>query len=178
MLHGEKVTLRAVTRDDFPRFLGFFNDVEVELAGGGDPPTPKTLEEVEKFFEGDGSKTQFAVVEAEEKRLIGFCGLFGIDETSRRCELGVFIGDKEYWGRGYGRDAVGLLLDYAFRLRNFRRVWLEVHSENERAMRAYKACGFVEEGRLREHAWLDGRYVDMVLMGVLREEWVNSERRP
>ena len=80
------------------------------------------------------------------------------------------IGDKDYWGRGYGREAVSLLLDYAFRVRNLRRVWLEVHAANERAIRAYKACGFVEEGRMREHVWLAGRYVDNVIMGVLREE--------
>lgn len=176
MLFGEKVTLRPVTRDDLPRFLAFFNDVEVELAGGGDPPTPQTVEQVRKFFEVDADrpdpfKTNFAI-EAEGK-LIGSCGLFEIDETARNCELGIGIGDKEYWGRGYGRDAVKVLLDYAFRLRNFRRVWLEVHAGNERAIRAYKARGFVEEGRLREHAWLDGRYVDMMLMGVLRDEWEN-----
>ena len=85
--------------------------------------------------------------------------------------MGITIGDKDFWGRGYGRAAVRLLLRYAFMLRNLRRVWREVHAENERAVRAYKACGFVEEGRLREQAWLDGRYVDMVYMGVLREEW-------
>lgn len=174
MLSGDRVTLRPIVRDDLPRFLAFFNDVEVELAGGGDPPTPKTLKEVEKFFDVDAdtpdrSKTNFAI-EADGK-CIGSCGIFEIDDTFRTCELGIGIGDKEYWGRGYGRDAVKLLLDYAFRLRNFRRVWLEVHSENERAIRAYKSCGFVEEGRLREHAWLDGRYVDVVYMGVLREEW-------
>jgi RimJ/RimL family protein N-acetyltransferase len=66
---------------------------------------------------------------------------------------------------------VGLLLDYAFRIRNFRRVWLEVHAANERAIRAYQACGFVEKGRMREHVWLDGRYVDNVIIGVMREEW-------
>lgn len=173
MLSGEKVTLRPITHDDFPRLRSFSNDVEVELVSGGDPPTPQTLEQVRKFFEGDeagsASSTNFAI-EADEK-LIGTCGLFEIDETSRNCELGVSIGDKEYWGLGYGRDAVKILLDYAFRLRNFRRVWLEVHSENERAIRAYKACGFIEEGRLREHAWLDGRYVDVIHMGVLRGEW-------
>lgn len=174
MLSGEKVTLRAITRDDWLRLLAFANDLEVELAGGGDPPTPKTLEELQKFFEriageGGNKATNFAI-EADGK-CIGNCGLFEINETARTCELGITIGDKDYWGQGYGRDAVKLLLDYAFRLRNFRRVWLEVHSENERAIRAYKACGFVEEGRLREHAWLDGRYVDMVFMGVLRDEW-------
>ena len=66
---------------------------------------------------------------------------------------------------------MGLLLDYAFRLRNLRRVWLEVYADNERGIRAYKSCDFVEEGRMREHVWLEGRYVDNVIMGILREEW-------
>jgi RimJ/RimL family protein N-acetyltransferase len=66
---------------------------------------------------------------------------------------------------------VRVLLDYAFRVRNLRRVWLETHASNERAIRAYRACGFVEEGRMREHIWLAGRYVDNVIMGVMREEW-------
>jgi RimJ/RimL family protein N-acetyltransferase len=167
------VTLRAVTRGDLPRLLSFANDLEVELAGGGDPPTPRILERLEKDFEREVSepprdKTNFAI-EADGK-CIGTCGLFNIHRTAGHAELGIGIGDKEYWGRGYGREAVGLLLDYAFRLRNLRRVWLEVHSANERAIRAYRSCGFVEEGRMREHVWLGGRYVDNVIMGVLREE--------
>ena len=67
-----------------------------------------------------------------------------------------------------------LLLDYAFRHRNLNRVALRTHSENERAMRCYRACGFVEEGRLRRSIWIDGRYVDGVLMGILRDEWSQS----
>jgi RimJ/RimL family protein N-acetyltransferase len=174
MLRGEKVTLRAVTREDLPRLLDFWNDVEVGLAGGGDPPRPTALERLQKTFDREAAepprdKTDFAI--EADGHLIGHCGLYNIDETARHCELGITIGDKDFWGRGYGRDAVRLLLRYAFRLRNLRRVWLEVHAENERALRAYKACGFVEEGRLREQAWLDGRYVDMVYMGVLLEEW-------
>ncbi|MGH3147992.1 MAG: GNAT family N-acetyltransferase [Rubrobacter sp.] len=169
MLKGEKVTLRPITRDDYPRFLLFSNDVEVELAGGGDPPTPKTLEDVRKFFEEGSGKTEFAI--EVDGKLIGGCGLYHIDENSRHAELGIAIGDKDHWGRGYGREAVSLLLDYAFRLRNLRRVWLEVHAENERGIRAYRACGFVEEGRQREHMWIAGRYVDNVIMGILREEW-------
>ncbi len=173
MIRGEKVTLRAVTRGDLPRLLDFANDLEVELAGGGDPPMPRTLQRLEKDFEREVSepprdRTNFAI-EADGE-CIGTCGLFNIDLNARHAELGIGIGAKEYWGKGYGREAVGLLLDYAFRLRNLRRVWLEVHSANERAIRAYSSCGFVEEGRMREHVWLGGRYVDNVIMGVLREE--------
>lgn len=174
MLQGERVTLRAVAREDLPRLRLFKNDLEVELAGGGHPPAPHPLEKLQADFdreirEPDRSKVEFAI-EADGE-CMGICGLYGIDATARHCELGITIGDKECWGRGYGREAVGLLLDYAFRLRNFHRVWLEVHGENERAMRAYRACGFVEEGRMREHLWLAGRYVDNVLMGVMREGW-------
>lgn len=168
------MTLRAVERGDQEALRRFSNDLEVELAGGGDPPRPHSLDGALARFdrearEGRGDKTDF-VIEADGV-CIGNCGLFNIDATARHCELGITIGERDYWGRGYGREAVGLLLDYAFRLRNFRRVWLEVHGANERAIRAYRACGFVEEGRMREHVWLAGRYVDLIIMGVLREEW-------
>ena len=178
MLRGDKATLRAVARDDLPRLCEFWNDLEVELAGGGDPPRPTALERLQKAFDKEVSdpprdKTDFAI--EANGILIGHCGLFNIDDTSRQAELGITIGDKDYWGSGYGREAVSLLLDYAFRLRNLHRVWLEVHAENERAVRAYRACGFVEEGRQREHKWLAGRYVDNVLMGILRREWQERE---
>jgi RimJ/RimL family protein N-acetyltransferase len=91
--------------------------------------------------------------------------------------LGITIGDKAYWGRGYGRDALTVLLDYAFRLRNMRRVTLSVNGTNERAIRAYQACGFVEEGRLRKHVWSAGEYIDLVYMGVFRDEWQARPRR-
>ena len=173
MLRGVKVTLRAITREDLPRLTEFRNSLEVELAGGGDPPSPTPLERLQKEYEQAvvekrRDRTDFAI-EADGE-CIGTCGFFNIDEAARHAELGITIGVKEYWGRGYGREAVALMLDYAFRLRNLRRVWLEVHAANERAIRAYRACGFAEEGRMREHVWLDGRYVDNVIMGVLRDE--------
>ena len=173
------MTLRAITRGDLPRLREFRNDLEVELAGGGDPPAPVPLERLQKDFDKEISdpprdKVEFAI--KADGECIGSCGLFNVDESSRQAELGIVIGDKEYWGSGYGREVVSLLLNYAFRLRNLRRVWLEVHLENKRAIRAYRSCGFVEEGRMREHIWLAGRYVDNVLMGVLRREWRETEK--
>lgn len=174
VLKGEKVILRAVERDDLPRLWQFNNDAEVEVAGGGDPPMPQSLARLQAEFDrrtGTGGRdgAQFAI-EADGV-MIGQCGLLDLNETDRTCELGITIGDKAYWGQGYGRDAVRVLLDYAFRLRNARKVWLRVWGNNERAIHSYLACGFVEEGRLRRHVWSAGRYVDLVYMGVLREEW-------
>jgi RimJ/RimL family protein N-acetyltransferase len=97
--------------------------------------------------------------------------LFQFDAVAQSCALGITIGDKGYWGRGYGTDAIRLLLDYAFRLRNIRRIYLTVNSTNERAIGAYRRCGFVEEGRLRQHVWSAGQYIDLVNMGILRGEW-------
>jgi RimJ/RimL family protein N-acetyltransferase len=174
MLTGEKVTLRAMQRDDLARLCQFNNDVEVELSGGGDPPIPQTLARLQAEFDADVSKggrngTSWAI--EADGQFIGQCALFQFDEVASTCALGITIGDKAYWGKGYGRDALRLLLDYAFRLRNLHRVWLSVNGNNERAMRAYGACGFVIEGRQRQHAWSNGEYIDLVLMGILREEW-------
>lgn len=174
MLKGERIILRAIERDDLPRMLAFNNDIEVELAGGGDPPMPQSLARLQAGYEqkiaGGGRDDGEFGIEVDGK-LIGGCGLFNFDRTAHTCELGIAIGDKEYWGRGYGREAVNLLLEYAFRYRNFHKVWLRVHGANERAQRAYKACGMVEEGRLRQHVFSNGAYDDLVYMGILREEW-------
>jgi RimJ/RimL family protein N-acetyltransferase len=174
MLHGEQVTLRGVTRDDLERLWRFNNDLRGELAGGGDPPVPQSLDRLRAELDreaaaGGRDGADFAI--EVDGLMVGRCGLIGIDATHRTAMLGIGIGDPAYWGQEYGRAAVRLLLDYAFRLRNLRRVWLWVHADNERAIRAYRAAGFVEEGRLRQHVWSNGRYVDGVQMGVLRDEW-------
>ena len=174
MLKGQKTLLRAISRDDLERLWQFNNDVDVELAGGGDPPMPQSLARLYAQYDSDSAKggrdgAGFAI--EADGLCIGQCALFNFNETAQTCELGITIGDKAYWGRGYGRDAIRTLLDYAFRLRNFRRVHLSVNGNNQRAIRVYEASGFVEEGRLRDHVWNDGKYVDLVLMGLLKDEW-------
>ena len=183
MLQGEKVALRAIRRDDLPAICAFNNDVAVELAGGGDPPYPQSLERLQAEFDADAGKggrngASF-VIETIGKSggeahgetgntVIGHCALFHFDEVAHTCELGITIGDKAYWGKGYGTDAIRLLVDYAFRLRNLRKVWLTVLGNNARAIAAYQKCGFEKEGRLRQQVWSNGGYVDLVYMGILR----------
>ncbi len=178
MIIGQRITLRGITRDDLERQWCFNNDVEVELAGGGDPPYPQSFARLQAEFDQNASQggrdgTTFAI-EADGK-FIGQCALFRVDEVAHTAELGITIGDKDYWGKGYGREAISLLLDYGFRLRNFRKIWLQVHGDNARAISAYKACGFIEEGRLRAHVWSNGHYVDLLQMGVLGDEWLPKQ---
>lgn len=174
MLRGARVTLRAIERADLPRWHEFNNNLAVELAGGGDPPEPQSLARLEAQYEDElrrGFKDGVSFGIECEGQLIGTCGLKLHDSVGQVAELGIAIGDTAYWGQGYGREAVNLLLEYAFRYRNLQRVWLGVHARNERAIRAYRACGFIEEGRQRAHVYSDGAYDDLVLMGILRSEW-------
>lgn len=174
MLEGERIRLRAVEREDLVQLWQHNNDLSVELAGGGDPPMPQAYERLvaeweEQIRSGGRDGASFAI-EADGV-MIGQCALFNEDRTARTYELGITIGDATYWGRGYGQECLRLLLTYAFRHLNVHKVWLRVHASNARAVGSYTACGFVEEGRLRAHVWCDGKYDDLLVMGVLREEW-------
>lgn len=101
--------------------------------------------------------------------LVGQGLIFHVDDLARTAELGISL-LPEARGRGLCRDVVQVLLDYAFRSRNLRRVHLQTLAGNEAALRCYRAAGFVEEGRLREHAWVEGAYDDVVLMAVLQTD--------
>jgi RimJ/RimL family protein N-acetyltransferase len=178
MLQGPRVTLRAITPADYPRLLEFVQEVEFELQSSARPPAPITLAAFTEFFDGvirDEDRIRFAI--QADGIVIGDCGLKHLNRIDGTAELGIGIGDRAYHGRGFGRETMTLLVDYAFRLANFRRIWLEVLADNERAIRCYGAVGFVVEGRQREHAWSDGRYVDVVQMGLLRSEW-NAPAKP
>lgn len=174
MLRGKRVVLRSVEREDLPTLCAFNNDLELEVVGGGDPPLPQSLARLQAEYDSNVSKggrdDPWFAIEVEGK-MIGQVALHGFQDVHRTCELGIGIGDKAYWGQGYGREVVLLLLDWAFRYRNLNRVWLTTISSNVRAYRCYLACGFVEEGRQRQHLWGAGHYEDLIYMGILRSEW-------
>ena len=171
MLRGERVTLRAVERDDMKRLHELYGNVDLALLGFG-AWQPRPMAEFEKFFErqmADNADPLFAI-EADGK-LVGDCQLQMRDRRSQVSSLGIAIYDPDYVGKGYGREALALLVDWAFRVQNYQRLWLGVFSNNERAIRCYRAVGFVEEGRQRRQMYVGGEYVDNILMGLLREEW-------
>jgi len=175
MFTGEKVTLRATREEDFARIHEFSRDVE--LAGlDCAVPRPYSQSHLQTEFQNgqkhDPNKVFFAI-EADRK-YIGDCGLMGLQDPHRSAELGIVIGDRSYWGRGYGREAVHLLLHYGFHYLGLRRVVLTTHARNLRAIRCYLACGFVEEGRARKAVWVEGEYLDAVNMGILREEFLGA----
>jgi RimJ/RimL family protein N-acetyltransferase len=116
-------------------------------------------------------------IPAADGRYIGQVTLFDIDTAHRSARLRIGLFDRRFWARGCGREAIHRVLRDAFEDRQLHRVGLRVAAYNERAIRSYRACGFVEEGREREAIWLDGRWWDDVVMGVLAADVSGREAR-
>jgi RimJ/RimL family protein N-acetyltransferase len=178
MFKGEKVILREMKEEDIPRLYEFAQDVELAGLDCG-VPTATSMERIRENaanWSKEDPKKAFFAIEADGK-YIGDIGLMGLGNPHGTAELGIVIGDRAYWNRGYGRDAVRLVLRYAFHYLGLRRIVLTTHAKNLRAIRCYLACGFVEEGRPRKALWLEGEYVDVVNMSILREEWQEPTTR-
>lgn len=179
MIIGHGIRLRAIEREDLPRFVTWLNDPEVRQ--GLNLVYPLSLAQEERWFEQMLQRPpaeQVLGIEVEVGgvwTLIGTCGLHNVDWINHQAELGIFIGDKAFWNRGYGRRAVSLLLRHAFNTLNLNRVYLRVYETNPRAIHAYEHVGFVHEGRLRQARFQNGRYVDELIMSVLRSEWQDTE---
>lgn len=170
MLRGEQVVLRPIQRDDLKRLYELQQNVDlVVLAFGAWFPFP--LARMEERFDKNVAEEQTWFAIEVEGVVIGTTGLKDIERRDGTASVGISITDPAYLGEGHGRDALKALLDWGFRGQNFRRIWLDTLATNERAIRSYRACGFVEEGRLRKHFYFDGAYVDAVVMGILRSEW-------
>lgn len=179
MLKGERVTLRALERDDLPRWHELLNQQIDLVTVGIQSWGPRSLAAVEdNFVQNSAPDKPWFAIEADG-RLIGTCGLkyWSWDQQNGTAELAISILDPAYVGQGYGREAINLLLDWGFRIQGWRRIWLDALAINERAIKAYRACGFAEEGRLRQHDWYNGAYVDVVIMGQLRTEWQARQRQ-
>lgn len=178
MIYGERLRLRAVERDDLPRFVVWLNDPEVRQFLFLN--LPLSMAQEERWFEAM-TKAQPAehvlVIEARESdswKPLGNISLMDIDWTNRLAEVGIFIGEKAYWSQGYGREAMRLMLKHGFETLNLNRIWLRVYEHNLRGIRAYEHAGFKHEGRLRQGIYKDGRYYDVLLMSVLRSEWMET----
>lgn len=173
MLEGRLVRLRAVEPSDAERAYRWINDREVTqylMAR-----YPFSMEFEKEFLANAARANDFSdmrlAIETKDGVHIGVCGLHHGRPEDRHAELGIMIGEREYQSSGYGTDAVMTLLRFAFEQMNLNKVCLGVFEFNARAQAVYRKCGFVEEGRAREEYYQDGRYWDVIRMGVLRREF-------
>ena len=180
MIRGERVWLRAPERSDIPIFVRWFNDAETTSFLSMRAPMSQAMEE--GWFErmlGEEGKTayHFVVCMLEDDRPIGTIGLFDLNQLNGTAGMGISIGEKGLWGRGLGTDALLALLDFGFGELRLNRIWLEVYDFNPRGRRSYEKCGFMLEGTLRGAIYRQGRFHDVHLMAILRDEWAAQDRR-
>jgi RimJ/RimL family protein N-acetyltransferase len=172
-LTGDLVVLRRHVPENVAAFRRWYADPEIARLARYQP-SPMRPDEIDRFFEArvvGRDALAMAIHERATDRLIGTCAFSQLDGENGSALYHITIGEADAWGHGYGTEATRLMLDHAFGTLSLHRIGLFVFEFNERAVRAYRRCGFVIEGRSRESIWRDGRWWDELAMSVLESDW-------
>ncbi len=186
MIYGEHIRFRSDERSDIPQFVQWLNDPEVlRFLSVNDSVSMASEEQwFESMLKRPFIEQPYAIEvrcsngegSPETWKLIGNCGFMDVNWKARSAEVGLFIGDKSCWNKGYGTEVMRLLLRIGFETWNLNRIFLRVDEANKGGIRAYEKAGFVHEGRQRQANFYDGMYGDILFMSVLRSEWKREEQ--
>lgn len=171
-LVGKKCYLSPINIDDAEKYLEWLTDLEVSLYFKVFSQS-LTIEK-EREILTEMSKKQdhvFGIIDLETDKLIGNCSLFDIDRINGKAEFGIFIGDKNFWSKGYGTEAGKLIVDYGFNILNLHNIFLEAYSFNKRAIKSYEKIGFKIIGRRREARIIGNKKFDEIYMDILSNEF-------
>ena len=176
MLKGKRVILRPLQKLDISLFLKWYNDPEITQYMGIYLPLTEINEGkwLEEAAGGRNGTQVFFVIEAFENNRanpIGSISLERIDSKNQNAELGIGIGEKKYWDKGYGTEAARLLVDYGFKQLNLHRISSTVFSPNKRSLKMHHKVGFTKEGIRKQAFFKNGQFLDLVVFGLLREDW-------
>jgi RimJ/RimL family protein N-acetyltransferase len=184
MIYGERIRFRGVERTDIPTFVQWLNDSEVIQGLLVHYPISQVDEEgwferllthpVDERVMGIEVKEPNPGGDTPSWKLIGTIAFDHIDWRLGAAEFGILIGDKHYWNHGYGTEAVRLLVRHGFDTLNLNRIFLHVFTTNPRAIRAYEKAGFTLEVRERQAEFRNGKYIDVLLMSVLKSEYLGK----
>jgi len=174
LFESARISFRKMTLEDIPIYHSWRNDLEVmrtTLPVLDLHSYESTADFVTQVILGSPTSKSYLILEKETQKPIGITSLIHIDPKNRNAECIIDIGEKTNWGKGFGREALKLLLDYAFLEMNLHRVSLRVFSFNEKAISLYEKMGFKHEGRSRQAIFREGKWHDIIHMGILQEEW-------
>jgi RimJ/RimL family protein N-acetyltransferase len=163
--------------NDAEKFAEWLNDLEVTVNLTLYPSVINTENE-KIFLENLSKEHNYSIIDTSADKLIGTCGFLGLDHLNQTGEVGIFIGDKNYWNKGYGTEALTLLLDYGFKALNLHNVLLRVYAFNERAKRCYEKIGFKPIGKRREALRRGGKTYDIILLDLLYTEFYEKTEWP
>jgi RimJ/RimL family protein N-acetyltransferase len=183
IIQGERVFLRPFERADAEVYRRWRADAEpMALAGWNDRAAlslAQSQARMDRLATDQGKDYYtFAICLLSDERPVGEASLADLDRRTGSAQLGIFIGEVDEWGKGYGTDAVRALVGFGFDELRLERVWLNVGTENPRARRAYEKAGFVLEATLRHDRYEGGRYTSGFVMSILRDEWLSQSSLP
>ena len=167
---GQKCYLSPMDENDAGKFTEWLNDLEVTQYLAMYHRIINVQSEKE-LLEKIAKEHNYSIIDLENNELIGNCGYIGIDHINQSAEVGIFIGNKNYWNKGYGTEAIKLLIDYGFKALNLHNIGLRVFSFNERAKRAYEKIGFKIVGNRREAILRNMKRHDLIFMDILAKEF-------
>lgn len=174
MYSGKLVKLRAYKEEDIEKAVEFINDEEVKKFLDSNIPFPMTKWQEEEWVRSRKANADFtydfAIEDLETGKYIGGCSINECDVKNRTCTIGIMIGDKDYWSKGYGSDSLKVLIKFIFEEVNMNKIKLKVFSFNTRAIACYKKVGFKEEGILKKELYRNGKYHDEILMAIFKSE--------
>jgi RimJ/RimL family protein N-acetyltransferase len=172
-LVGEKVVLRGAQRSDMEAYRAWLDNPAVTeyLEMGWRPTSDRDLEDTFNLLTQASDAVAFVIVDKETDRPVGTCGLYLIQWVARRSQFNILIGEPDAWNRGFGTEALCLLVAYGFDRLNLESISLGVNAENKGAIRSYEKAGFTHEGRRRKFVYRNGKYYDSLMMSILREEY-------
>jgi len=174
LLVGDKVKLTAIKESDFTEIEEWFNNTEFLRYYDMLPAMPKSrkkLEEMIQGYENSAERCIYAIRANSTGKIIGVAGFDEIIWSNGVATVFIGVGDSRYLGRGFGKEALKLILDFGFNELNFYRIQLNVISYNKTAINLYESLGFVREGTYREFILRDGKRYDLYLYGLLKAEW-------
>lgn len=184
MLYSERLRLRAIEPEDLSRLMRWVNDPEVTAHLGSPISVFPFSNADESNWIAELSKSPHSerpmlieirsAEDAGEEAVwipIGDISFHRVDWITRSAELGIMIGEKQYWDKGYGSEAIRLMFTHGFNGLNLHRIFLGVHPDNSRAKHAYEKLGFKHDGRHRDAIYRNGRYYDLLIMSILKQEW-------
>lgn len=170
-LVGERIYLSPRSLEDAEIFTEWMNDFCVTDYIGRSHTSMSLQDEKEYLEKVKKEEMSFAIIDSQKDEMIGTVGLHSIDNINRTATLGIFIGNKNYWSKGYGTEAIQLLLDFGFNYLNLNNIDLALMEFNQRALKCYQKCGFKEMGRKRKCRFINGQYYDTIYMDILAEEF-------
>ena len=173
-LVGKKCYLSPMDVNDGEKIAEWFNDLEVTV--NLTLYSDATTVDAGKGFVNNFSKNHtYSIIDINTDEMIGECGFMCIDNLNQTAELGIVVGNKKYWNKGYGSEALKLLLNYGFKALNLHNVLLDVYSFNKNAKRCYEKIGFKEIGKRREALYRDLKNYDIIFMDILANEFYEKK---